>query len=82
MGGTHAHLSVGRQGERYTFSEPARRTVLDRLLQLNHQRYAEEVAAGLHDKGKKANGQGRQKASTASPPQGELLKTTQQDQFT
>jgi hypothetical protein len=43
-----------KQGERYTISEPARRTVLDRLLALNHQRHAEEVAAGLHDKkGKK-----------------------------
>ena len=39
-----------KQGERYTLSEPARRTVLDRLLALNHQRHAEEVAAGLHDK--------------------------------
>jgi hypothetical protein len=39
-----------KQGERYTISEPARRTVLDRLLALNHQRHAEEVAAGLHDK--------------------------------
>jgi hypothetical protein len=39
-----------KQGERYTLSESARRTVLDRLLALNHQRYAEEVAAGLHDK--------------------------------
>lgn len=27
--------------------------MLDRLLELNHQRYAEEVAQGLHDKGKK-----------------------------
>ena len=42
-----------KQGERYTISESARRTVLDRLLALNHQRYAEEVAAGLHDKGAK-----------------------------
>ena len=39
-----------KQGERYTLSESSRRTVLDRLLALNHQRYAEEVAAGLHDK--------------------------------
>jgi hypothetical protein len=29
------------------------RRVFDRLLALNHQRYTEEVAAGLHDKGKK-----------------------------
>jgi hypothetical protein len=40
------------QGERYTLSDPARRTVLDRLLALNHERYAEEVAAGLHEKKK------------------------------
>lgn len=39
-----------KQGIRFTISEAARREVLDRLLELNHQRYAEEVAAGLHDK--------------------------------
>lgn len=42
-----------KQGLRYTISEPARLEVLDRLLALNHERYAEEVAQGLHDKGKK-----------------------------
>ena len=63
-----------KQGLRYTISEPARREVLDRLLALNHQRYAEEVAAGLHDKksknkpasAKPATKRGRKpKASTA-----------------
>jgi hypothetical protein len=39
-----------RQGMRFTISEAARREVLDRLLALNHQRYAEEVNAGIHDK--------------------------------
>ena len=39
-----------KQGERFTLSPPARQEVLDRLLALNHQRYAEEVKAGLHDK--------------------------------
>lgn len=39
-----------KQGLRFTLSEAARREVLDRLLELNHQRYAQEVAAGLHDK--------------------------------
>jgi hypothetical protein len=39
-----------QQGLRYTISEAARREVLGRLLELNHQRYAEEVAAGLHEK--------------------------------
>ncbi len=42
------------QGVRFTISEAARREVLGRLLELNHQRYAEEVAAGMHEKGKKA----------------------------
>ena len=40
------------QGLRFTISEAARREVLTRLLQLNHQRYEEEVAQGLHDKAK------------------------------
>lgn len=34
-----------KQGVRFTISESARREVLDRLLELNHQRHAEEVAA-------------------------------------
>jgi hypothetical protein len=38
------------QGLRFTISEPARREVLGRLLALNHQRYEEEVKAGLHSK--------------------------------
>jgi hypothetical protein len=42
------------QGRRFTISEPARREVLVRLLKLNHERYAEEVAQGLHDKKGKA----------------------------
>lgn len=46
-----------KQGLRYTIGEAARREVLDRLLLLNHRRYAEEAALGLHDKGaKKARG--------------------------
>ena len=43
-----------KQGMRYTISEPARREVLQRLLKLNHERYAEEVKQGLHDKKKGA----------------------------
>jgi len=41
-----------KQGLRFTISEPARREVLARLLKLNHERYAEEVSKGLHDKKK------------------------------
>jgi len=38
------------QGMRFTVGPAAKDELLDRLLELNHQRYAEEVAAGLHDK--------------------------------
>ncbi len=57
-----------KQGIRYTISEAARREVLDRLLELNHQRYAEEVAAGLHDKkSAKSAGTGRGRKKKAEP---------------
>jgi hypothetical protein len=41
-----------KQGVRFTISESARREVLQRLLKLNHERYEEEVAQGLHKKRK------------------------------
>ena len=53
-----------KQGLRYTISEPARREVLGRLLTLNHARYAEEVAQGLHDKGAKKAGAAKGKRGT------------------
>lgn len=48
---------------RYTISPAARKEVLQRLLKLNHERHAEEKAAGLHDKKakKKAANAGSQK---------------------
>jgi len=46
-----------RQGTRYTIGAAARQEILDRLLELNHERYAAEVAAGLHA------GRGRQRAA-------------------
>lgn len=45
--------AVEKVDHRFTISERARQEVLRRLLKLNHERYAEEVAQGLHDKGKK-----------------------------
>lgn len=42
-----------RQGMRFTVGPEARVELLDRLLELNHERFAEEVRLGLHDK--KAN---------------------------
>jgi hypothetical protein len=66
-----------QQGVRFTLSESARREVLGRLLELNHQRYEEEVAAGLHEKGgkKKANGEkvkskGRKKKTSSGGEEG------------
>ncbi|MFO0556207.1 MAG: DNA methyltransferase [Polyangiaceae bacterium] len=59
-----------KQGTRYTISEKARREVLARLLKLNHERYAKEVAAGLHDKGKKAKG-AKASAPVAEPQDAE-----------
>ncbi len=77
-----------KQGVRFTISEEARREVLDRLLELNHQRYAEEVAEGLHEKGakKKAatkkSAKGKSGVSEAAPggikPQPELFATLDQ----
>lgn len=45
----HGHWETP-QGIRFTVSPAAKDELLDRLLELNHQRHAEEVAAGLHDK--------------------------------
>ncbi|WP_433497306.1 Eco57I restriction-modification methylase domain-containing protein [Sphaerimonospora sp. CA-214678] len=46
------HLIAGRE-TRYTVGPFAQREFVDLLLELNHARYAEEVAQGLHDKKKK-----------------------------
>jgi hypothetical protein len=67
-----------KQGIRYTICEEARREVLDRLLALNHERHAAEVAAGLHDKGKKTARKGAKprkgkQAKGGGAEQGELL---------
>jgi len=52
-----------KQGIRFTISEEARHKVLARLLKLNNERYAEEVAQGLHDKKKaKSKAKGRLKS--------------------
>ncbi len=67
-----------KQGLRYTISEGARRSVLDRLLALNHERYAQEVAAGLHDKGaKRTPRQKRGQAEQVHAPQLDLDLDTQ-----
>ena len=62
-----------KQGLRFTISESVRREVLARLLKLNHERYAEEVAQGLHDKHK---GVGRKPKIRPSATQPGLFKET------
>ena len=54
------------QGMRFTVSPAAKDELLDRLLELNHQRYAEEVAAGLHEKKSKKSPPKRAKAADAN----------------
>ena len=55
-----------KRGARYTISDSARRTVLDRLLVLNHQRHAGELKAGLHSKGAKKHGKTKAKLADGS----------------
>lgn len=56
-----------KQGVRFTISEAARREVLQRLLKLNHERYAEEVKQGLHDKKKGAAKKAKAERPSAKP---------------
>ncbi|MCA1606316.1 MAG: hypothetical protein LC775_12780 [Acidobacteria bacterium] len=49
----HGFHKVGRE-TRYTIGPDAQREILDSLLELNHERYAQEVAQGLHNKKKSA----------------------------
>ena len=55
----------GKKALRYTISEAVKVEILDRLLELNHERYADEVRRGLHAKGKPKRK--RQRAAAANP---------------
>jgi hypothetical protein len=66
-----------RQGARFTVSDFARREIVDRLLNLNHERYREEVAQGPHE-GRSARKRHRAAArTTGAPAQGQLLDQEQ-----
>ena len=72
LGLGHGFHDVRGQGVRFTFSPEAGDEALDRLLELNKERYDAEVAAGLHKPAKKP------KARKASPAnQGSLLGADQ-----
>lgn len=67
----HRHWETP-QGMRFTVSPEAKDELLNRLLELNHERYAAEVAAGLHDKKAKKSAAKRTK-KPADPSQETLL---------
>jgi hypothetical protein len=56
-----------KQGTRYTISEAARREVLDRLLELNHQRHAAEAASAPASRPKRQGRRRRGKPTLAVP---------------
>lgn len=60
-----------KSGLCFTISEDARREALDRLLELNHQRYAEEVELGLHDKKKRKGKKGKSRSRKKTPQKAE-----------
>lgn len=63
----HHDFFQTKYGRRFTISEPARREVLARLLKLNHERYAEEVKQGLHEKKKGSSKKTAAKKTAAKP---------------
>lgn len=63
----HHDFHETKQGVGWTIHPDARRDILDRLLALNHQRNAGEVAAGLH-----GNKSGKKKSAAARPQEPEF----------
>ncbi len=68
-----------KQGVRYTLSDPARREVLARLLKLNHERYAEEVKQGLHEKKKPKGTKGMKEAKVNTQAGPSLFQNEEDD---
>ena len=62
----HGFHDVRGQGVRFTFSPEAADEALDRLLELNKERYEAEVAAGLHTRAKKTKARKAQPANQGS----------------
>jgi len=56
-----------RQGVRFTVGPEARVELLDRLLELNHARYAEEMELGLHSKNGRRPREGQRQPSSNVP---------------
>ena len=58
---------------RYTISPKSRKEILKRLLKLNHDLHAEEVAAGLHNKKKTTGKKTTTRKQKVHPAQGTLF---------
>jgi len=67
----HCHWETP-QGMRFTVRPEAKDELLNRLLELNHERYAAEVASGLQDK-KLAKVPMKRRRKITGPPQETLL---------
>ncbi|GAB3142759.1 hypothetical protein GCM10027161_31550 [Microbispora hainanensis] len=65
----HGFHTVGGRETRYTVGPYAQREFVDLLLELNHARYAEEVAKGLHDKKKSAKPKPAKPARASKEPE-------------
>jgi hypothetical protein len=64
-----------KQGSRFTVSPTAQQELLDRLLELNHRRYAEELAQGLHAKrAPKSKARGTRGKGKRNDPSSPLLE--------
>ncbi|MEI7768496.1 MAG: type IIL restriction-modification enzyme MmeI, partial [Chloroflexales bacterium] len=70
-----------KQGLRYTISEAARRAVLDRLLALNHARYAEEIANDAEGERKTRKAKGGRKAKATEVDAEAQGQATQEELF-
>ncbi|MEW2388316.1 DNA methyltransferase [Streptomyces venezuelae] len=56
-----------RQGRRFTIEPTVQTEILDRLLELNHARYKEELEAGLHNPGAKKKATPKRKVAKPKP---------------
>ena len=69
-----------KQVVRSTISEPARPAkILARLLKLNHERYAEEVQQGLHEKKKPKATKGKKEAKANTQVEPSLFHEEEED---
>ncbi|MFZ4188985.1 Eco57I restriction-modification methylase domain-containing protein [Streptomyces pseudogriseolus] len=70
------------QDERFTIAPAAQTEVLDRLLELNHARYKEELDKGLHTPEAKKRRAAARKAKAKARTAGRIARQTSEEDFT